>query len=235
MIYKIAIVDDDGDDLKSLRDCLNDYFSLNNAEVLIDSYDSGFDFVSDYAAKYDAVFLDVEMPGMNGLETAKAIRKSDENVRIIFVTRSSQYAVDGYEVSAFDYVLKPLSYGNFSAKMSRLLNSLNDVSADSIYLNCDGLVVKIYVRDICYLEVRNHDLFYHLQDKTYVIHKSLVKAQKELPENLFVRCNSCYLVNMRHVERLEDNYFIVNGEKIVISRPKRKETLQAFAKFIAKN
>lgn len=96
-----------------------DYAEKKRKKVSVDIFRSGVDFIGDGTAVYDIVFLDIEMPLLNGIETAKKLRKFDSDVCIIFVTNMPQFALKGYEVDALDYVLKPVNSFNIKNTVKR--------------------------------------------------------------------------------------------------------------------
>ena len=116
---KVAIVDDE---LK-MRQIMTDYVKRFGEEAGIEletvTFESGEQFLKDYKMIYDIIIFDIDMPGINGIDTARKLRETDTNVTIIFVTNIAQYAINGYEVDAVDYILKPVSYYDFSMKFHR--------------------------------------------------------------------------------------------------------------------
>ena len=116
---KVAIVDDE----LEMRQIMTDYVKRFGEEAGIEletvPFESGGQFLKDYKMIYDIIIFDIDMPGINGIDTARKLRETDTNVTIIFVTNIAQYAINGYEVDAVDYILKPVSYYDFSMKFHR--------------------------------------------------------------------------------------------------------------------
>lgn len=122
---KLALVDDDAE----IRSLLRAYVQRYNTEygTSISTYDftRGSDLLHNYErGVFDVIFLDIEMPGINGMETATQIRRIDDAVALVFVTHLAQFAVQGYEVQASDYIIKPLSYFDFAMKITRILKTI---------------------------------------------------------------------------------------------------------------
>ena len=109
---KIAIVDDTLEDRQLLTDYLKRYQQENNLQLIVHTFSSGLDLLGENREGYDILFLDIEMPGCDGLEVTQEIRQRDSAVSIIFVTSMAQYAIDGYQVNAFDFIVKPIGYYN---------------------------------------------------------------------------------------------------------------------------
>ena len=118
-MLNIAIVEDEKEMSNCLRDYLIKFFNEENISIDVSIFDNGNIFLEKYKLNYNLIFLDIKMPSIDGMEVAQKIRKIDKNVMIIFVTSLAQYAIKGYEVNAFDYILKPIDYYNFKLKMSR--------------------------------------------------------------------------------------------------------------------
>ncbi len=132
---KIAVVDDDDQCRKQVTEYLHTYAQDTKQVMEVEAYSLGINFASEYRADCDVIFLDVEMPRMDGISVAKKIREVDQNVPIIFLTSYSQYAINGYEVNALDYVMKPLTYFVFEMKLKKALKFVQHRGGeDVVYL-----------------------------------------------------------------------------------------------------
>ena len=155
-------------------------------------YETSGKLLFDYKQDYDLLFLDIRLPDMLGIDAAREIRKIDPNVMIVFVTSLTQYAIDGYEVNAFDYILKPLMYQPFALKLTRILNILNRASAKKMLtLKTKQLTFRLDADVILYVEVSGHDLIFHTLEREYRIWGTLSKIENELEGGSFSRCNAC--------------------------------------------
>ena len=190
-------------------------------------------FLDPYRAEYQVVFMDIQMPHMNGMEVARKLRALDANVLLIFVTSLAQYAIQGYEVRAFDYVLKPLSYPDFMMKMSRVEHQMRmDTDEPETIISDANGKVKLVLKDILYIESEGHHLIYHtLGDKTYSVYARMNDAEKQYASHHFARCNSCYLVNLRYVRRVKGYTVSLEGVDLQISQPRKKEFMQSFLSY----
>ena len=121
---RTAIIEDIAENTKILLNHLQQYEKETGISIHITSFQNGMDFISDYHPVWDLILLDIEMPLMNGIETARKIRQLDPDVLIIFVTCMAQYAIEGYSVRALDYILKPVHYYSFASKMDQVMEIL---------------------------------------------------------------------------------------------------------------
>lgn len=233
MKYQIAIIEDNVSSSNELKEMLIRYSKENDISFSTHQYNDGLSFINDFKAQYDVIFLDIEMPYMNGMEAAKKVRQSDEKVLIIFVTNLAQFAVDGYQARAFDFIIKPLNYANFKMKLKRIANQLeHDKSQNFLVLQTRNFTKKVFLSDILYLEVKNHDVLFHLCDSTLEIRSSLTSWEEKLSENHFARCNSYTLVNLAYVDNIQGDELIVHGETLHFSRNKRTIFLNAFGQYV---
>ncbi|BAR05176.1 two-component response regulator [Parascardovia denticolens DSM 10105 = JCM 12538] len=127
----VAIVEDEPDDARRLDSCLQRYGAERGVDFRLEHFGRPSDFLDSYKARYDLVFMDIEMPGMDGLSAAKRLRQFDQEVILIFVTNLAQYASRGYEVNALDYVMKPMEYQTFERKMDRAVRACRN-NSDSV-------------------------------------------------------------------------------------------------------
>jgi DNA-binding LytR/AlgR family response regulator len=184
-------------------------------------------------SQYNVIFLDIQMPDMNGMKVARKIREKDENVLIVFVTNMAQYAAESYEVHAYDFILKPVLYGNFFMKFRRILKALEHTLGDAcITLATRYEKKRVRVSDITYVEICNHDLIFYLSDgEIRITGKTMNEIETELAAYHFVRCSSSFLVNLKYASALHGEYVTVGGNELHISRSKRQPFLTEFAKY----
>lgn len=140
-MLRIAVVDDEAEQRELIESFLARFACEQRREIIVDTYCNGFDFLSVFDQRYDAVFLDIQMPDANGIQVAEEIRAIDQRVKIIFITNLGQYAVQGYAVRAMDFIVKPLEWESFSEKMRLFCRDYDDEQPRFITIhNADGLV-----------------------------------------------------------------------------------------------
>lgn len=231
-MIKIAIIDDE----KKERDVLNQYFdhffSEKESDYSVYQFVSGKQFLFGKDELYDLICLDIDMPEMDGIELARAIREYDSKVLIIFITNMAQMAIKGYEVRAFDFILKPLNYYSFKLKLENALSVLKHKMDSYLVLNTLNGMVKIVTSDITYVEVSGHYLYYHTLDTTYKKKAPLREVESKLQGQPFKRCNNCYLINLKYVDSVNKYDVCVNGEWLKISRPRKSDFMEALANYM---
>lgn len=124
-MIRIAIADDDAAFLAKIQKYIQKYQKENGEDIQLTAFSDAKELIEGYSPVYDIVILDIEMPGMNGMEAAEKIRQADEDVVLMFITNMIQYAIRGYSVGALDFVMKPVNYYTFSLKLSYRADSEN--------------------------------------------------------------------------------------------------------------
>lgn len=234
-MFNIYVVEDDKNNANKLSEYITKFCNDNNVAFRLNVYGDGLSFLDAYRVGGNLVFLDIQMPNIDGLETAQKLRDIDKNVEIIFVTNLLKYAIRGYEVQAFDYVVKPINYYDFSIRMKKFLIKESKKNELKIMVSYGGKMRCINVSDICCIEVVGHNIVYHLMSEDVLAHDSLSGAEQLLPPDRFVRCNSGILVNLHYVQAVENDSVKVAGKWLPISRPKKKDFIIKLTKFIARS
>ena len=198
----------------------------------VDAFASGEEFLSSKDRQYDLVCLDIDMEGRDGIETAKEIRKQDEEIQIIFVTNLAHMAIRGYEVRALDFILKPVNFYSFSMKIQNAISMIQNKKSKTIVISTMNGVVRFSTNELYYAEVDGHYIYYHTKDGSYKQKQSMKELEDLLAGLSFKRCNNCYLVNLKYVDAVDRDDVKVGGEWLKISRPRKKEFLQALANYM---
>lgn len=231
-MYHIAIVEDEKEFTAELQEYLKKYQTEHNVSFKISIYGDGAEILDDYQPLYDVILLDIEMPGVNGMEAAERIRKTDSDVVLMFITNMASYAIRGYEVGALDFVMKPLSYYTFSMKLTRALKRVMQRQQQQILLNIAGGIKKIGVQQIYYVEVQNRMLHYHTDEGEFVVKGTMQSVEQMLSPYSFVKCNHWYIVNLMHVSEIRGNVAIVGGHELEVSRRNRTAFLKALTEYV---
>lgn len=160
----IAIVEDQDSDAEKLQEYIKCYSEQFGQQFNIVRFYNGKEFLQDYKAIYAVVFLDIQMPCKNGMDAAVELRRYDKNVSIIFITNLVQYALKGYEVDAVSFLVKPVSYYDFSLKFQKALSIYLMNEERSFTVNTPGGLCRISTDKLMYVEIIKHRLYYHLID-----------------------------------------------------------------------
>lgn len=234
----IAIVEDNEKTAAQLEEMACAFLRDKKAEFACTVYHSGVEFLDKLNSGTDIVLMDIRMPNMNGMDTAKKMRELAPDVVLIFTTSMAQYAVQGYEVDAINYLLKPVRYADLCYALERALDRIakREREGKKIHLSTARGVVSLNSSEIVYIEVLRHRLYYHTQKETYDIYGILNEAEDALAPHGFVRSNACYLVNLRYV-KWACRYKLVlsfrgQTEELPISRNKYKAFMDRFREYL---
>lgn len=231
-MIRVALVEDEESSQRTLTEYLERFSQEINEKIHVSIFPDGAEIVEDYRGNYDIILMDILMRYMDGMEAASEIRKVDKEVVILFITSTPQYVMKGYTVDALDYVLKPVSYFAFSQRMQRALERMKHRTRKFISVPFQGGMRKLDISQIRYIEVVNHSLIYHLDGETLEAKSVLSELEDALTAYHFFRCNKCYLVNLEHVNGVNENCADVDGDQIQVSRPKKKAFLDALNNYI---
>ena len=169
---------------------------------------------------------------VNVKKTAAALRERDRSVTLIFVTNMAQFAVKGYEVDAFDFVVKPVGYSNVALTLQRALNKLDTRRDTEVLVTLSDSMVRLAASQIKYIEISGHRMVYHTTDGELYAYGNLKEVEATLGGGMFARCNNCYLVNLNYVRAVQGHTVTVGTDELQISRPRRKAFIQALNDYL---
>lgn len=228
-MIRIAVVEDEEKAANQLVSYIKKFGKEENQVFEVNHYPDGMSFIEGYSADYDIVFLDIQMPNLNGLDTARKLREIDSDVCLIFVTNMAQYAIKGYEYQAFDFLVKPVEYEFFRMKMEKAVRYCAKKTDAYIVLPDEDGKVKIKLSDVFFIESEKHYIFYHVKDRTYKVRGSLREVENLYIDNNFAQASNTCMVNLAFVEKSTDTGVYVCGEYIPVSRSRKKEFLSKLA------
>lgn len=231
-LIKTAIVEDEKACSEQLTKYLERYANEHDVEIQAEIYPNGDEFLS-VGRSFDVIFMDIEMPGTDGLSVVKRLRETDGDVIVFFVTGLAQYAVNGYEVRAFDFMVKPVGYYDFAIKFSRAVESIAGKRKCEIWVKSRQGKKLVTADKLMYVEIMRHNLVFHTTEGD-VFGTGTLKSVTEVFEGLpFALCNQCYYVNLSYVTEVRGLYVYVGSDKIQISLPKKKEFMRALNDYLA--
>ena len=159
-MYRILIVEDEAEAADLLKRFIARYGDEHDEQFQVTTFHSAHELLR-RDRSFDLIFLDIELPEINGMEAANLLRVYDTSTPIIFVTNLAQYAVRGYEVDALDFIVKPVGYFDFSMRMNKAMRVLKRTSGQTITVTSRGTTQVFPQADLVYVEIVNHDLVFH--------------------------------------------------------------------------
>ncbi|SFD03580.1 LytR/AlgR family response regulator transcription factor [Butyrivibrio sp. YAB3001] len=246
-MIRIGIVDDDMDSRKRLKQEIEEYAAENILKYELQEYESAHAFLDGGEQGFDMLFLDIDMPGMSGMELAEKIRETDHEVVIIFCTNLQQFAINGYTVGALGFMVKPVQTYILNLTMDRALTAIqknlsrHKKEADTTFVLKDGTISRIVnASNIDYVEVRQHYLLYNVKDSTTgarIVIKNrgtMQDAVERLSPYGFWRCSSSFLVNIKSVTAVSRMNVYIGEELLPIGRTFKESFMDAFSRYLAK-
>ena len=224
-MYDVLIVEDDAQAAEALGGCLARYGQEKGLAFRVSWLASALEFM-ERRPQADLIFMDIDMPGLTGMEAAEDLRSYDSETPLVFVTNLAQYAVHGYAVDATDFIVKPVEYGPFSLRMARVMRVLERrASRRPISVPTKEGMRLFAAGDVVYVEVDGHYLRYHLADGSEARTRGTMRqVEEDLRDEAFVRVANGLLVNAQHVRQLRrDEIVLSTGEVLWFSRARRKE------------
>ena len=228
---RIAIVEDDADVQQQLTANIGKFYEEDPARFKLSVFSDGDEILEDFRADYDLILLDIQMKHLNGLETAEKIRRLDRDVYLVFVTNLANYAIKGYSVQAFDFILKPVNFMMLKQLLQRVDKLVSARQQRYVTLPTDLGLTRIDVNHIYYVETEAHFLIIKTDQGEYRMRDTMKNMEAALEKYGFFRCNNCYLVNLKHVERVDGSILFINGEELAISRPRYKAFMETLTKY----
>ena len=229
---RIAICDDCKSDASEIYRILLSHPLTKTS--MIDIYTSSEDFLQILKKnnKYDVAFLDIEMPGVNGLDLGKSIKATYPDTYIVFITSYSQYSIEAFDCEAFHYLLKPLNKTKADDVISKIVRKYQEHNKFHI-IKIKTQTIRIPIKDIYYIECCRKHIIYYLKDISYENVGSISAVYDELKEYGFCQIHQGYIVNMDRIQQFEKNAVILDdGRKVVVSARKRTEVLKTYSKYV---
>ena len=239
-MYKIAIIDDEKTVIEQAKGLLESYSAEKNVEFEIKGFVGDSPIDVDRISEFDIVILDINMPVTNGLQIAKMIRDVNSETIIIFCTNYAQYALNGYEVGALGYIIKPITEYSIFKNIDRAIAALKKRESESsekerfVITNAEGRHI-ISIEDLMFVEVIKHDLYFNVLKEgkvvTYQTRGTMYEMCEKLEKNGFARCYVSYLINLDHVvsvNKQKCEIKLTDGRTMPLSRNFQKSFFAAF-------
>lgn len=236
-MIKIAICDDNPAELQTLTALFHKYREAKSIPLQIHSFSNGFSFLDtiDRGEVFDMAILDIIMPGENGIDIAREIRKNKSDMEIIFLTSTPEYAIDSYEVKAQNYLLKPVSEAKFFSAMDTILEQLNkkDKAGFIVYSN-EKQYIRILFSQLVYGEAMHKSVHLHLADASVICASMTFSEFLQITEARadYTHPHRSYAVNMNFIQYVNKNEIcLIDGGKIPLSRNNYAKVSKQFLDF----
>lgn len=217
MNVKICICDDSSEERASINALVREWSRQSGTDVSVSEYSTAEAFLFEYEDLVpDIALLDIEMPGMNGVELAKRLRKENKLIQIVFITGFSEYIAEGYEVAALHYLLKPVSSKKLFSTLDRALEKQR-IDGRKIVLKTSAETILLPLYEVRYIEViKNYITVY--AEGSYTVKRTLKEIERELDER-FLRVGRSYFVNLHFISRVSrSEIFLRGGESVPLPR-----------------
>lgn len=232
MNLRVAICDDEKNDIKILEQHISQFNIQTNYNVISTSYTKPAKLLSQFKKEsYEVVFLDIEMPEINGLNIAKQLRELDENLIIVFTTSYPEYMQESFDVQPFQFLNKPIAYDDIKKVLTNIIKKISKNMNTIIIIDDNNEKKFVYVKNILYVSVikeRKGFLKYQLYDRSLIAKGTLNSLEPQLLSHGFLSTTRGILVNINQIRSMNNTRVLLkNNEEIPISRRKTKE-LQKF-------
>lgn len=232
---KCIIVDDE----PVAREILESHLEkIGTIEVVASCKNAMEAFQTISSQKIDLVFLDINMPAVSGLSLARSINK---NIKIIFTTAYRDYAVEGFDLQAVDYLLKPISLERLLQAVNKYLNEnmqlplvsetiADEDKSDSFFVRSDRKMVKVAFNEIHYIESLADYIKIHLKDKNVVTRETISSIEAKLPKNDFIRVHRSFIIALNAIDSFTSEFVEIGKKQIPVSRSYKEQVLQRLEK-----
>lgn len=227
-----VIVEDDDKAAAELEAYIDRYAASCGEKIRTVRYGDAESFLVGYKTGVDIVFMDIELPDMDGMAAAAKLRERDSLVTIVFVTNMAQFAVKGYSVGAFDFLVKPVTYYGFATMMNRAAAVIHSNKVPEMTVRSSDGLRRVELANVQYIEVLGHKLIYHTDGGDIDGWGSLNDMEQRLAPYHFVRGSNCYLINLRHVTAIDGSIATVSGHELALSRTRRRDFIRALNEYL---
>lgn len=221
MNISCLIIDDEPSSQNVLKSFIHKIDYLELKQVCNNALEA-LEFLKNNAV--DLLFLDINMPQLSGIDFYKSLKNPP---KVIFTTAYSKYALEGFEVDATDYLLKPFSFQRFVKAVSKA-KDLNDAKIEYIIVKSDKKLHQIKIEDIYFIEGLGDYIKVHLNNNFLVTYKSLKMMHNSLPKSIFIQVHKSFIINKNKLDYIEGNLAIINTNKIPLGQKYKKEFLEHF-------
>ena len=244
MTYRFAICDDMSTHIQILQGKIERIMNPWKLETIIDTYSSGMSLLNRleiHGNSYDIIFLDMEMPLMNGLETGKKIRTLDKDVIIIYITGFVHYALKAYEIRAFDYIIKPVNTLKLKKTLEDAISRIEKnrkkdfVEEVCLTISHNKKAMEIPEKDIVYLSKNQNITKIVCTYGTFDVYDSLKNIMNQLNKEIFIQSHEGFIVNKNHIRLYENQKLTLTTDVVIpVSKKNAKRVKEIFFEVLRK-
>lgn len=236
-MIRAAFCDDDRSVLNELQVLMDGYREERNQKIICTAFNSPLELIAqiEKGMRFDVLFLDVLMPGVDGIETAQEIRAYDSAMKIIFLTSSAEYAVQSYTVNAYFYQMKPICQENFYRLMDSVIGECEKAQKENLIIKSRRGVTQIELDQLIYCEVRSRTLAFHMQNGEVIEGAGgMDDLSRQLAEyDNFLRVHRSYLVNMEYIKTISYKaVLMINQDEIPVPHGKCSEIKNQYLEYV---
>ncbi len=228
------------DDEPIARNILKEYILRDDRLLLLHDYSNASDALRELGIrKPRLIFLDIKMPKISGFEM---LRSLPQHPQVIFTTAFREYAVEGFDLNAVDYLLKPFSFERFLQAVNKAYMQITpelsaeiqapvaDNSQDDLFVKSNGKLVRIRIQDILYIEALKEYVRIFTTAGNQVVYQTMQNMEEKLPKDSFFRIHRSYIIGLRHIQAIEGNMVLISGVQLPVSRYTKDEFINRVAK-----
>ncbi len=231
---RVLVIEDADDEAEVLLGHIERYGKEQGIRFIVKRLATAFEFAGTPTPE-DLIFMDIDLPGISGMEAAEHLREQHDKTPLIFVTNLAQYAVKGYQVDALDFMVKPVAYGDFAMRMDRAMRAVEKNTKHTYALSTAEGMRMVDIESIVSIELMKHNLVFHLADTDETPQKrgSIKAVAEELPQDKFLLVSQGCLVNMEHVSSVAgDALALDDGTCVYFSRSRKRPCMEKLARYL---
>ena len=230
-MLEISICEDEREAAEDLEACIRKFCDQNHVTCHLQVYPNPIVFLTEYKANFDLIFMDIEMPHMDGIKLSHKIREIDSEVPIIIVTNAKRMALKGYEVGALDFIIKPVNYYELALTLKKALKLIARKEQHLLTIPIKYGTRRVDAADVRYIQTSARKLVYHLAEEEIESSGTLKDLEEALYSYGFRRCNNYCLVSLRHITQVYKDEVFLGEDHIEISRPRKKQFMQELTNY----
>lgn len=231
---RIAICDDEKQICELLKEKIEKYFFSKDMEFSIQIFFNGEEVLRSDLNAIDILFLDVDMPGRNGMETAKAIRKQNKEMIIVFLTAYSEFVFESFKVDAFRYLIKPVNNQELCETLDAVCDKFSETE-DILTFQFQNETYRIKYSDIIYIEGMRDKIWLYCKDRTYRWRGTMKNLEEILEDKNFFQIHRSYIINMSKIKKYNSQKITLEGGcEVPVSKYRLNEFKEEYIRFWSK-